>query len=204
MKMRRSPKEVVDTLAYSLKEGKPGDVYKISDIVKITSLNHVTTMYYLDLVMRIQNNLPKIEIVEMKRNSYIKILEAVEFPWSEEEQMLISLFDKGAFNKKTAASVNKGSINILEKLNESSLVAHSTEKAYLLPEGIIAAALLADKRAEDVLGPTKHKLYDSGEIKIEPYKWRILDNVKTAAEIGKEDLTISAKEGSIGPVPLAI
>jgi hypothetical protein len=163
--MRRSPQEVVDTLAYALKEGKPGDVFKISDIVRKTSMNHVTVMYYLDLIMHVQNNLPTIEVVETKRNSFIKILKEIELPFLEDERMLLSLFDKGAFSRTTAVSFSGCSKDVLEKLTGSSLVMLSSKKIYLLPEGIIMAAEFADKRAEAVLSPVKQKVFEHGEVK---------------------------------------
>jgi len=153
---RRSPQEVVDILAYSLKEGKPGDEYKVSDIVRKTSMNHVTASYYLDLIAHIQNNLPRIEVVEKKRNSFVKILKEVELILSEEEHLLLSLFDKGAFTKSTAVPFSESSEEIMNNLRRSDLLAEISGKVFLRPEGIVTAAKLADKRAEAVLS-TKDK-----------------------------------------------
>ena len=154
-------------LAYSLKEGKPGDEFKVSDLVRMTSINHVTISYYLELINHVQNNLPRMEYVEKKRNSYVRILKEVEFPMSEEEHTLLSLFDKGAFNKLTAVSFNENSRGIMEKMKGSSLIAEISEKVYLLPDGIVAGAELAGKRADLVLFNRNKEAIVKGEIMIE-------------------------------------
>jgi hypothetical protein len=101
--------------------------------------------------MHVQNNLPKIEYVEKKRNSFVKILKEVELPLSNEDYMLLSLFDKGAFTKSKAVPFFENSTDVLNKLRESSLLAETSEKVFLLPDGIVMAAELAEKRAEFVL-----------------------------------------------------
>jgi len=150
---RRSPQGVVNMLAYSLKEGKPGDEYRITDLVKMTSMNHVTITYYIDLIEHIQRNLPMIEYVEKKRNSYVRILKGVEMTLTEEEQLLLFLFDKGAFSRSTAVPYSESSRDVVKKLMDSLLLAETSEKAFLLTEGIVKAAMLADERADLVLLP---------------------------------------------------
>lgn len=178
--MRRSPQEIVDTIAYSLKEGKSGDEYQVSDLVKKTFMNHVTVSYYLDLIMHVQNNLPKIEYVEKKRNSFVRILKEAEMPLSNEEYILLSLFDKGAFTKSKAVLFFEESTEALNKLIESSLLLKTSEKVFLLPEGIIMAAELADKRAEFVLSPPEKKVIERGVEKIE--EWPYMSNIKAKTD----------------------
>jgi len=177
--MRRSPQEVVDTLAYALKSGRPGNEFKVSDIVKKTSMNHTTVMYYLDLIVHVQSNLPVIEVVEKKRNTFVRILREVELPFSEEEHMLLLLFDKGAFTKSTATQFDEGSKPLLDKMLGSSLLMQVSKKVYLSTEGIVRAAGLADIRAEAVLSPIKEKVFEKGEIKIE--EWRIKEDLEVAS-----------------------
>lgn len=178
--MRRSPQEVVDTIAYSLKEGKPGDEYKVSDLVKKTFMSHVTVSYYLDLIVQTQNNLPKIEYVEKKRNSFVRILKEVELPLSDREYVLLSLFDKGAFTRSKAVPVFESSNGVLDELKNTLLLAEMSGKVFLLPDGIVMAAELAERRAEFVLSPQKHSIIDKGEVKIE--EWARLVHVRVEAE----------------------
>jgi len=183
--MRRSPQEVVDTIAYSLKEGKPGDEYRVSDLVKMTFMNHVTVSYYLELITHVQNNLPKIEYVEKKRNSFIKIIKEVELPLSDEEYVLLSLFDKGAFTKSKAVPFFEGSINVLNKMKESSFLTETSGKVFLLAEGIVKAAEIAEKRADFVLTPQKQKVIERGEIKFE--EWACPANVRVDVESSAQE-----------------
>jgi hypothetical protein len=200
--MRRSPQEVVNTLAYALKEGQTGDEFKVSDIVKKTSMNHVTITYYLDLIAHIQNNLPTLEVVEKKRNSFVKILKEVQLPFSEEEHVLLSLFDKGAFTTKTSVSIDGKQKDILDKLIGSSLLKQVSKKGYLLPEGIIKAAGLADKRAEMAINPSKQKIFDSGEIKIE--EWAIAEKADTKADPNVMELSPVSNGEPINVCPIAV
>ena len=160
---------MVDTIAYSLKEGKTGDEYKVSELVKKTFMSHVTVSYYLELITHVQNNLPKIEYVEKKRNSFIKILKEVELPLSDEEHLLLSLFDKGAFTRSNAVPFFEGSINVLNKMKELSFLTVIAGKVFLLPEGIVKAAEIAERRADFVLSPQKQKVIEKGEIKFEEW-----------------------------------
>ena len=161
--LRRSPQEVVDTIAYALKEGKPGDEYKVSDLVRKTFMNHVTVSYYLELIMHVQNNLPKIEYVEKKRNSYVKILKEAELPLSDEEYILLSLFDKGAFTKSNAVPFFEYSTEVMNKLKKVSLLEITTDSVFLQTKGIVAAAGLAEKRAESILSPQKQNVIERDE-----------------------------------------
>jgi len=203
--MRRSPQEVIDAIAYSIKEGKPGDEYKVSDLVKKTYMNHATVSYYLEIIARIQNNLPKIEYVEKKRNSFVKILKEVEFPWSDEEYMILSLFDKGAFTKATAVPFFENSTYTLNKLKESSFLVEASGKIFLAPNGIIMAAELVSKREEFTLSPWREKIIDRGEIKIE--EWIIGENIRTKTEPKESDVpeVLPIVQGtSIDMIPAAI
>jgi len=153
----------VDTIAYALKEGKPGDEYKVSDLVRKTFMNHVTVSYYLELIMHVQNNLPKIEYVEKKRNSYVKILKEAELPLSDEEYILLSLFDKGAFTKSNAVPFFEYSTEVMNKLKKVSLLEITTDSVFLQTKGIVAAAGLAEKRAESILSPQKQNVIERDE-----------------------------------------
>ncbi|MCL2509680.1 MAG: hypothetical protein FWF07_01190 [Methanomassiliicoccaceae archaeon] len=200
--IRRSPHEIVDTIAYSLKEGKPGNEYRISDIVKKTFMNHVTVSYYLELIVHIQNNLPKIEYIEKKRNSFVKILKEVELPLSDEEYVLLSLFDKDAFTKSKAAPFFEGSMEIINKLRGSSLLEITTDRVFLLPEGIVMAAGLAEKRAEFVLSSQKHNVIERGEEKIEEWVCRPT-NVRIETEPNAQEVFSPVQKIHVYASPVA-
>jgi hypothetical protein len=200
--MRRSPQEVVNTLAYALKEGRPGDEFKLSDLVKKTFMNHITITYYLDLIVSAQNNLPLIEVVEKKRNSLVRILKEVQLPFSEEEHVLLSFFDKGAFTGKTAVPLEGKPKDILDKLIASYMLMQVSQNGYLLPEGIIRAARLASERADAVISTPKQKIIDKGEILIE--KWQYTETAEAKPPSNDQDHSSTVRNNSIFDCQIAI
>ena len=152
--MRRSPQEVVNAISYVLKEGRKGDEYTISDLVKRTDMHYVTMNDYLDIVEYVQNNIPKISKIDTKGHAKIVIMEEIEMPTvSEKEALLLSLFDRGAFTKNTAADVKTLNKKPLKDTEEQDLVRKEGARYYLTADGIVCAARTADMREERVMHP---------------------------------------------------
>lgn len=190
--MRRSPQEVVDTIAYFLKEGKQGDEYKISELAKKTTLSYVTVAYYLDLIEHAQKNIPSIEVVEKTRNSFVQILKEMDLRLSNEESVLIYLFDKRAFGEESAVSIEHFSKDIASEMIGKSLLSTTTKKAFLTTNGIVAAASIAGARADKAISSKKRKEIETGEIIIGKIKWQTTPPKKEVLDETGSDVKIYA------------
>jgi len=160
--MRRSPQEVVNTLAYALKEGKQGDEFKLSELAKRTSMSYVTVQYYLDLIEHVQKNIPMIEVVEKPRTSHVKILKEIDLKLSDAENMLLQLFDRKAFGEAFAVSIDQFPKEAFFELDGSLISMTSPKKIYLSTKGIIEAATLAGIRADAAISSKERKVIESG------------------------------------------
>jgi hypothetical protein len=142
----------VNAISYVLKEGKNGDEYTISDLVKRTDMHYVTMNDYLNIIEYVQNNIPKISKINTKGHAKIVIMEEIEMPSSsEKEALLLNLFDKGAFTKNTAADVKTLNKKPLKDAEEQDLVRKEGAKYYLTADGIISAARTAGMREERIM-----------------------------------------------------
>jgi hypothetical protein len=146
----RTPREIIMTIAYALKEGKKGDEYTLAELSKKTEMHYETTKDYLDTIEYVQRNIPAIEKIDLKGKAKIVITEELKTDLPQEKRMLLIMFDRGSFTKDTAMQGKQFSAKDISSASDRGLIAECGKKIYLTPEGIIESANYADERADRV------------------------------------------------------
>jgi hypothetical protein len=146
----RNPQEIVMAIAYTIKEGRKGDVYTVSDISKRTEMHYMTVNDYIGLIEFVQTNVPIIKRVNQRGKSRIVISKELEMDLSEKERMLLNLFDSGAFTSETAVTLRSFGKEHVSSAAEDGHIIEIDNKFYLTTNGIVTAAEYAGKRAESV------------------------------------------------------
>ncbi|MDR0887737.1 MAG: hypothetical protein LBM39_00920 [Candidatus Methanoplasma sp.] len=149
--MRKSPQDIVRAISYALKEGKTGDEFEVSALSKSTGMHYMTVSSYLTMIEYIQNNIPKVCRAHQSTSAGITILQELDMSIPGYEKLILDLFDLGAFNGNTAASLGQFDDNDVEDAKEKELIIATGLKCYLSRKGIMDAMDLADEREDRVL-----------------------------------------------------
>ena len=177
--MRRSPQDIIYTISHALKEGKKGDEYLIAELAKRIEMHYVTVSNYLTMIEYIHSNTPKFSTIYQKGNSKIIISEELEMDISDEERLLLTLFDRGAFGKSTSVRSEQFDGDALRISIKNGDVLRAGSHIHLSKNGIMRAADIADEREGKVLC-TPIKAYGEFLIEREVERWKYEAKEKTS------------------------
>jgi hypothetical protein len=152
--MRRDPQEIIMLLSSSLKKSQNGEFLTIMGLKDRTGLHYGTVSRYAELIEYIQTSMPKITMEKMHSTSGIRILSKPNLEMSKTDELILYLFDKGAFRESTAIEMPKWiTSNEVEKEIQDKLLEINDSGTYLLTDGIVKGAELADLREEVLIVP---------------------------------------------------
>ena len=152
--MRRMPQEIVMAVANVLKTARKGDFKTLSEIQRESGVHYVTVQSYMNLINFIQTRMPKIVLQENEKGQGIEVIEPSPLEMAPKDEIILFMFDERAFRKQTAVEIPKwSSPETVEEATKDGTVDMDGTKAYLTSDGIVKAALLADKREDALIRP---------------------------------------------------
>jgi hypothetical protein len=152
--MRRPPQEIVLLLADAIKTMRPGDFITTAELHRKSKIHYKTLQSYFEMLNYVQSKLPQISPEETKQGSGVRILSKPSLKVTESEELILWLFDKGAFREASALPLPDwvSAMNGREATS-GGFVEQKDGKAYLTSEGIMKGAELADMRDEMLIHP---------------------------------------------------
>lgn len=152
--MRRPPQEIVLQIADALKTSRPGDLIMTADIHRKSGVHYRTLQAYFEMIGYVQSKLPHVVHEESSRGSGVRILSTPRLDLSGPEELMLLLFDRGAFREASAIPIpDTVEAGIVAELVKAGSVTRKGESVCLSPNGIAVGAELADRREDALIRP---------------------------------------------------
>ena len=150
MKMRKSPHEIVLSLANQLKVLDQGEKVSLMQLKESTLHHFMTLKSYVDLIEYIQTCMPYIRMeIDEKNEMVVRVNKTPVLELSLEDQALLYLLDRNAYGEKKAVETPKRFEPIVKLENE--YVRQIGNKSYLTDSGLLESIRAAEEREDQLI-----------------------------------------------------
>lgn len=150
IKMRKSPHEIVLSLANQLKVLDQGETVSMMQLKESTPHHFMTLKSYVDLIEYIQTCMPYIRMeMDEKNEMVVKVSKTPVLQLSLKDQALLYLLDRNAYGENKAVETPKRFESIIKL--ESEYLKQIGNKVYLTNLGLVESIRAAEEREEQLI-----------------------------------------------------